>query len=62
MGERISQCVELVGAFCGAGVEIGGLENLHIFTSSSIWLAFVYAMMIMILIMHTTVLPVGGGR
>ena len=61
MGESSSHCRDLVGGFCGAGVESGGLEILQLLSSSSLWLVFVYEMMILILIMNTTGSP-GRGR
>ena len=60
MGASISHCGDLVGGFCGAGVESGGLDSLQLLSTSSLWLAFVYAMMIMIMGMHTAGSP--GGR
>ena len=41
-------------------VDSVGLDILNILSSSYLWLALVYAMMIIILIMHTTVSPVRG--
>ena len=61
MGTGSSQCGDIVGGFYGTGVYSGGLEILQILYSYSLWLAFVYEIMIMILSMHTTASP-GGGR
>ena len=61
MGESNSHCGDLVGVFCGAVVDSGGLDSLHILSSSSLWLSFVYLMMILILSMHTIVSLGGGG-
>ena len=60
MGASRSHCGDLVGDLCGAGVESGGLDRLQILSSSSLWVDFVYAMMIIILSMHTTGSPGGG--
>ena len=54
MGASSSRCGDLVGGFCGTGVESGGLDSLKLLSSSSIWFIFVYATMIMILSMDTT--------
>ena len=61
MGASRSHCGDLVGDLCGAGVESGGIDRLQILSSSSLWVDFVYAMMIIILSMHTTGSP-GGGK
>ena len=61
MVARISHCGDIVGGFCGDKLESGGLESLQLLYYSYIYLAFVYAIMTMILSMHTTGSP-GGGR
>ena len=61
MGQRISHWGDLVGFFCGAGVDSGGLEISHILSSSSLWIQFFYVMTRMILSMHTTGFPGGRG-
>ena len=57
MGSISSHCGGLDGGLCGAGVESGPLDSLHLLYYSSLWVAFVYEMMILILIMHTTGSP-----
>ena len=57
MGSSRSHCGDFVGGFFGAVLESGGLDSLHIFSSYSLCLAFFYAMMIMILSIHTTGSP-----
>ena len=61
MMENISHCRDLVEGFCGAVVESGGLDILHLLYSSSLWLEFVYAMVKTILSINTTGKS-GGGR
>ena len=61
MGSRSSHCGDLVGGFCGAEVDSGGLDSLHLLSSSSLYISFAYSMLIIILIIHTTGSP-GGGR
>ena len=61
MGEISSHCGDLVVGFCGAGVDSGGLDRLHLLSSSSLCISLVYAMMIMVMIIHTTGSP-GEGR
>ena len=62
MGASISHCGDLVGGFCGGGVESRDLDSLQLLSSSSLWIDFVYAMMKMILNMHTTGTTGGGGE
>ena len=61
MGTSRSHCAELLGSFCSSEVDRGGLHSLEIYSSSSLWIAFIYAMMIIIMSIHTTGSP-GGGR
>ena len=61
MGSSSSHCGDLVGGLCVSVVDSGVLDIFHLISSSYLWLAFVYAMIIMILSMHTTGSPVGGG-
>ena len=61
MGESSYHCGDLIGGFCGAGVESGGLDILKLLYCSSLWFDFYYAMLIMIMSMHTTSLLGRGG-
>ena len=56
-----SNCGDLFGYFCDSGEDSGFLDSLQILSCSSFCIAFVCAMMITILSMHTTGSP-GGGR
>ena len=58
-------CLWLLGPWCWKPLAVGNYllvisPNLHLLSFSSLWLALVYAMMILNPSMHTTGTPGGG--
>ena len=62
MGASSCHCGDFVVGLCESGVESVGLGRLQLLSSSSLWLAFFCAVTTMILSVHTTGSPGGGGE